>query len=87
MHRPEQTTASFHLSLPEIAYYPKGQLDVVEQKRLAFARTYRAYQELQVMNTAARKRLSNAISLFAIGIGLVVAVIVIYIVIKTWTIL
>jgi len=81
-HRPERTTASAHLSLPKEAYLPAGALSADEQKRLAFARTYRAYQVLQSKNEQSRERLSDAWTRFGIGIVLVAAVIAIYILSK-----
>lgn len=86
-HRPERTTASAHLSLPKEAYLPAGALSADEQKRLVFARTYRAYQVLQSKNEQSRERLSDAWTRFTIGIVLVAAVIALYILSKGASIL
>ena len=85
-HKPERETASAHLSLPKGVYYPAGQLTEDEQKRFAFARTYRAYQVLQARNELARGRMTAAWTRFGIGIALVGVVISIYILCATWTI-
>jgi len=86
-HKPAKKSASAYLSLPTRAYLPEGGIDQNAQKRLAFARTYRAYQQLQERNEEARLRLSDAWSLFATGMGIVVLVVVIYIAAKTWSIM
>lgn len=86
-HKEHKNSASAHLSLPVKAYYPPGLLDSNEQKRLAFGRTYRAYQVLQKKNEEARARLSKAWTRFGIGISLLVGVVAIYIACKTGSII
>ncbi len=86
-HKAERQTASSHLNLPARAYYPPGVNDAETQRRMAFARTYRAYQELQIRNAKARKSLSSAWTRFGFGISLVCVVIVIYIIAQTVSII
>lgn len=85
-HKPSKATASAHLQLPTAAYTPAGGMAQTKQKRLAFARTYRAFQELQRRNEKNRGELSDAWSRFATAIALVVLVLAIYIGSKTWSI-
>ena len=78
--QPNGISASARLDLPVKAYDPPGVLTADQQRRLAFARTYRAYQELQSRNERSRARLGLAWLLFGVGIALVGAAIVIYVV-------
>ena len=80
VQQPSGSSASARMSLPATAYDPSGVLSANDQRRLVFARTYRAYQDLQSRNERSRVRLGVAWLLFGIGIALVGGAVVFYIV-------